>query len=244
MPDAELLVLDPGQLDDAAPLGAVVPPDVRATLVDPLDSDLPLPPVARAGAIAARFAGAGSVTVMAHCTNAAVGFEVAAALSRRGATVRSVVVFAPIEVDAPVVAEHAGGLLVALGGSAADAAADWAGDPDGALRKVTRQLRAAALNRAAGLELDPDEAEDFAALLTGRYERWLGHLAAHIGADITAPDCPVHVLDADADAGAAAARRISPRSKPHGWAVRDPLDFTDSALRAHVVRLCAKGEEA
>ena len=243
-----LLVLDPGRLDGNPPLREVLSPAAApSTVLDPLDARWPSGPRSRAAAIAA--AAAPEVTrpctVVAHCTNTALAYEVAAALRGLGTPVAGVVAFAPVHIDPAGVRAHGARLLEALGRPAGtawrEADLEWSASPARSLTTLLARLRGAALENAAEAGLDGDEAQEFADMLCGRYGLWMGHLAQHLGVEVTSPGCMVHVVDADPDSGTATARRIATVDQLRVWSEPDPLAFAGSRLRERMMTLSTFG---
>jgi hypothetical protein len=148
------------------------------------------------------------------------------------------VAFAPVFVNAEVVRSHVRDLMVTLGVSEEMAAAfsseawpDGLTDPSCSLASTVAALHRAAMAQARELALDADEADSFAALLTGQYERWLTHLAGHIGCVACEPRCPVLVVGSSVEDAVVPAGLIAPAVDARGYEFARPTAFTEPGLR-------------
>lgn len=186
----------------------------------------------------------GPFCVVAHCTNTALACQLAGVLAQRGSGPRCVVAFAPEFVDERAVRSHVRDLMATLGADeqtavtlAAETWPDALTDPGAAFTRTMAALRRAAAAQATQLGIEGDEADNFAALLTGQYELWLTHLASHVGAAAPDPHCPVLVVDLGAEEALATGRRIAPAAHLRGFGHARPNAFTEPALRALLIDL-------
>lgn len=261
-----LLVLDSARIGEASTLHDLLsgepahPGAVR--YLDPLDQPWPagfVPSLGeRAAAMADALANPGTerssgplaaplrepFAVVAHCTNTALACQLAEVLAQRGAGPRCVVAFAPELVDEGAVRSHVRDLMVTLGADEEEAVALGArawpealADPSAAFARSMAALRRAAAAQAARLGIEGDEADNFAALLTGQYELWLIHLASHVASAAPEPRCPVLVVDSAVEKAVLAGRRIAPAADVRGYEHPRPNVFTEPDLRALLLDL-------
>ncbi|MEU5384084.1 hypothetical protein [Kitasatospora cineracea] len=241
-----ILVLDSGRIGPALSIQEVLGPDPAVlgsvTIIDPLETALDpdaLPGLAtRAMAHADELgpAAAGPHTVVAHCTNTALAFALAAELAARGCPEPQLVVFAPTLVDRELVADHAAELLGALGLPKAEVEAFtdrvWsaAAAPAAALELTCRRLRELTTAEAEASGFDHEEAEVFAAELSERYERWLSHLTGQL--DVTFPGAAltVDLVDDDLAGGRGVLARVTATGTVREHHCDSPTAFSDPAL--------------
>jgi hypothetical protein len=182
--------------------------------------------------------GSGPFTLVAHCTNTTLAFQLAAVLAERGSGPRCLVTFAPVFVNAEVVRSHVRELMITLGAGEETAAAvssetwpDGLADPPASLARTVAALRRAAMTQAGEFGLEADEADTFAAQLIGQYELWLTHLASHIGGVAAEPGCPVLAVGSSAEEAACSARLIASGVDACGYEFARPNVFTAPELR-------------